>query len=169
MRHVNLLQVSHFDQAVGHWLHLSITESRLNEVELLNGSHLEQISEDLASQVIVITVKLGNLALLDLVDKSLATCVVDFVVLHLQFLQSIALLHQLSNHLGTNRANFIVSNNQRLQLLLLLIAKGLHDNFDALIADVIASKVQNSYGLAVSQSSLELLNTAETNIITLEA
>jgi hypothetical protein len=119
--------------------------------------------------VVVIAVKFGNLALLDLVDKSRAACVVNFVILQLQFLQSIALLHQLSNHLGTNGGYLVVSDDQRLQLLLLLVAEGLNDDFDALITDMVASKVQDSHSLAVSQSSLKLFNSTKTNIVTLEA
>jgi hypothetical protein len=119
--------------------------------------------------VVVITVKFGNLALLDLVDKSRAACVVNFVILQLQFLQSTALLHQLSNHLGTDGGHLVVSDDQRLQLLLLLVAEGLNDDFDTLITDVVASKVQNSHSLAVSQSSLKLFNSTKTNIVTLEA
>ena len=81
MGHVHLLEISHLDQVVGQWLHLRIGQSALDEVKSLNWGHLEQVSQDLTRELVVIAVKLGNLALLDLVDECLATVVVDFVVL----------------------------------------------------------------------------------------
>lgn len=40
----------------------------------------------MTGELIVVTVKFRNLSLLDLGDKSLTTCVVNFVVLKLKFL-----------------------------------------------------------------------------------
>jgi hypothetical protein len=50
-------------------------------VETLDWSHLEQVSEDLTSQLVIVAVKLGDLTLLDLIHQSLTTIVVNFVVL----------------------------------------------------------------------------------------
>lgn len=169
VRHVHLLEVSHLDQVVSEGLHLSVRQSRLNEVQALDRSHLEQVSQDLTSQLVVVTVELLNFALLDLSDESLSTRVVDVIVLKLELLQGVALFHQLDDVLGTSRRNLVVSEDDSLQLLFLFVGQRVNDDLNTFVLNVIASEIQNSHGLGVSQSGLELLDTAEANIVTLKA
>jgi len=100
--HVNLLQVSHLDQVVGKGLNLSVGQGALNEMQTLDGGHLEQISQNCAGELIVIAIKLLNLSLLNLIDESLSTCVVNVVVLELQFLEGSGLFHKATDLLGTD-------------------------------------------------------------------
>lgn len=56
-----------------------------------------------------------------------------------------------------------------MQLLLLLVGQRVNDDLDTFILDVIASEIENSHGLRISQSGLELLDATEANVVTLKA
>ena len=138
-------------------------------MKLLNRRHLQQVGQDASSQLVVIAVKLGNLALLDLVDECLTTVIVDIVVLELQLLQGLALLHQICDKFGTDRGDLVIGKDQRLELLLLLVRKGANNDLNTFIADGVASEIENSNGFAVSHGRLQFLDTAEADIVALEA
>jgi len=51
--------------------------------------------------MVVITIELGNLAFLDLINEGFSTFIVDFIVLELKLLKGGALFHKLGDHLST--------------------------------------------------------------------
>lgn len=115
--------------------------------------------------MIVVAIKFRDFSLLNLLDKGFTSFVIDFVVLKLELLQSVTLLHKLSNHLRTTRCDLIISKNKSLQLLLLLIRKSCYNNLNTLITDMVTCHIQYSNSLRVSKSWLELFHTLKTDII----
>jgi len=122
----------------------------------------------LASQVVIVTVELRNLPALDLLNKRFTAFVVDFVILQLKLLQSVALLHKLCDHLSAHRRDFVVSKNQGLQLLFLFVCQCCNNNFDSFVSDVVASDIEDPHGLGVGQRSLQLLHSRETDVVPLQ-
>lgn len=76
----------------------------------------------MTGELIVVTVKFRHLSLFDLSDKGLTTCVVDFVVLKLKFLQRRAGFHNFADKFCAIRRDLIVSEDKGLQALFLLVA-----------------------------------------------
>ena len=88
MAHVQDFQVTLWHQALLQWLNLRIWKFVSHQVQFSDGDDDQEIREDLSRNLVIINIKLGELAALDGFDERLGAIIVNAVILKLDLFKS---------------------------------------------------------------------------------